>query len=122
MRITPTSGLSPDEIERLIAEAETSAEADRRVKEIIGLRNRLESLVRNTQRAYNEMGSMLSADDRREGQRVLAEGAGAVQSDDPEEIRRVLQSVEHLANKITEAVMNPRSSDDSGTEDEIERF
>jgi molecular chaperone DnaK len=60
MRVTPTSGLSPDEIGRLIIEAETSVEADRRAKEIIGLRNKLDTLVRNTRRAFVEFGGSLS--------------------------------------------------------------
>src|SRR5918912_3735184 len=50
MRITPTSGLATDEISRLIAEAEASVESDRRLKEVIALRNRLGSLVLNTKR------------------------------------------------------------------------
>src|SRR5688500_18647983 len=62
MRVTPTSGLSPDEINRLIVEAETSGDADRRAKEIIGLRNKLDTLVRNTRRAFVEFGNSLSAE------------------------------------------------------------
>src|SRR5882724_2048768 len=46
MRITPTSGLSTDEIHRLIAEAEASVQADHRAREIIGLRNKLDTLTR----------------------------------------------------------------------------
>src|SRR5713101_2014356 len=56
MRITPTSGLPPDEIERLIKEAESSAESDREVREAIALQNKLVSLVKNTQRSFLEFG------------------------------------------------------------------
>lgn len=49
MRITPTSGLAPDEIQQLIKEAEGFADSDRVAKEIVVLRNKLESLLRNTQ-------------------------------------------------------------------------
>jgi molecular chaperone DnaK len=106
MRITPTSGLSPDEIERLIREAEASIETDRRVKEIIALRNKLEGLVRNTQRSFAEFSASLSADERREGQLALNEGQSAVQSDNPEEIERAITGVEQLASQITMAMMN----------------
>src|SRR5437588_2670517 len=64
MKVTPTSGLSPDEIERLIREAETSAESDREVREAIALRNKLESLVKNTQRTFLEFGGLLSDNDQ----------------------------------------------------------
>src|SRR2546429_3386513 len=46
MRITPTSALSTDQINRLIAEAESSLDTDRRVREVIGLRNKLDTLAR----------------------------------------------------------------------------
>ncbi|HVF51052.1 MAG TPA: molecular chaperone DnaK [Pyrinomonadaceae bacterium] len=107
MRITPTSGLSSDEIDRLIAEAETAVDTDRRMKEVIGLRTKLESLVRNTQRTFKEFSGALSAREREDGQRALSEGESAAQSDNPEEIRLALQSVEHLASQLTAAMMNP---------------
>ncbi|HEY0324154.1 MAG TPA: molecular chaperone DnaK [Pyrinomonadaceae bacterium] len=106
MRITPTSGLSPDEIDRLIHEAEASIETDRRIKEIIALRTKLEGLVRNTQRSYTEFSASLSAEERREGQQALSEGQSAVQSDNPEEIQRAIEGVEQLASQLTMAMMN----------------
>ena len=48
MQITPSSGLAPDEIDRLIMEAETSTENDKNTKELILQRNRLDSLIKNT--------------------------------------------------------------------------
>jgi molecular chaperone DnaK len=105
MRVTPTSGLSPDEINRLIAEAETSVDTDRRTTEIIGLRNKLESLVRNTQRALSEFGGSLTADERRAGQRTLSDGEAATKSDDPEEVRIALDTVEMLGVQITNAML-----------------
>ncbi len=105
MRITPTSGLSPDEINRLINEAETSAVTDRRAKEVIGLRNKLDSLVRNTQRSLTEFGDTMSAEERRAGQRTLSEGESATHSDDIEEVTRALENVEHLATQITTAML-----------------
>lgn len=109
MRVTPTSGLSPDEINRLIAEAETSSDTDRRTREMIGLRNKLDSLVRNTQRALAEFGSKLTADERRAGQRTLSEGESATRSDDPEEVRSALDAVELLGEQITTAMITSAS-------------
>src|ERR671917_951577 len=64
VKATPTSGISGDEIDRLIAEATRSAESDQQVKEMISMRNRLDSLVRNTQRTYREFGSALTPEER----------------------------------------------------------
>jgi molecular chaperone DnaK len=106
MRITPTSGLSPDEIDRLIREAEASIETDRRIKELIALRTKLEGLVRNTQRSFAEFSASLSSEERRDGQTALNDGQAAVQSDNPEEIQRAIEGVEQLASQITMAMMN----------------
>ncbi len=106
MRVTPTSGLSPDEINRLIAEAETSTDTDRRMKEIISMRNKLDSLVRNTQRALSEFGDGLNAEERRAAHRTLSEGESAAHSDDLEEVRTALEAVETLGMQITNAMMN----------------
>jgi molecular chaperone DnaK len=106
MRVTPTSGLSGDEINRLIAEAESSSEADRRAKEIIGLRNKLETLVRNTRRAFVEFGGSLSAEERKDGQQALTQGEEATNSENVEEIRQAIDIVQRFANELTSVMMN----------------
>ena len=110
MKVTPTSGLSSDEIDRLIHEATNSVEADRRIKELIGLRNRLDSLVRNTQRTYREFGSALTPEERQSAQTVLLEAEQATKSEDPEAVRRGQEAVEQLANKLTAAMFNTNGS------------
>jgi molecular chaperone DnaK len=106
MQITPTSGLTPDEIEMLISEAAGSAKRDQELKEIIAMRNRLESLTRNAQRAYNEIGSALSNEEREDVQDVLAGCAGAEQLQDAGELQRLLAETERVAALLTEAVLN----------------
>ncbi|MCA1628851.1 MAG: molecular chaperone DnaK [Acidobacteria bacterium] len=106
MQITPTSGLSPDEIEMLISEAAGASKRDQELKEIIAMRNRVESLTRNAQRAYQEVGSALSTEERQDVQDVLAACAGAEQLQDAEELQRLLAETERVATLLTEAVLN----------------
>src|SRR5215210_7132111 len=106
MRVTPTSGLSTDEINRLISEADSSSEADRRAKEIIGLRNKLDTLVRNTRRAFVEFGGSLSAEERKDGQQALTQGEEATNSENVEEIRQAVDIVQRFANELTNVMMN----------------
>ncbi len=106
MKITPTSGLSSDEIERLMNDATMSADADKQLKQMIALRNRLESLIRNTQRTFNEYGDVLTMEERQDGQRAMQEGANAAQSEDPEEVQHALIVVERLAGQLTSAMLN----------------
>jgi molecular chaperone DnaK len=106
MKITPSSGLSPDEIDRLIAEAESSIDLDRRTKEVIGMRNKLDSLVKNTQKTMAEFGKGLSQEERREATKILNEGASAVLSDSPDEITNSMTAVEGVAAQLTMAMLN----------------
>src|SRR5215210_2884886 len=106
MRITPTSGLSPDEISRLIMEAESSVDSDRYTKETIMLRNKLDSLVRNTQRTFAEFSSSLPDNEQQMGKRALTEGEAAAKSDDLEQIRAALSDVERLAGQLTNVMLS----------------
>jgi molecular chaperone DnaK len=106
MRITPTSGLSTDEISRLIAEAEASTETDRRTLELIGLRNKLDTLVRSTRRAFTEFGNSLSAEDRKVAQQSISRADEALQSEDIEAIRQAIELVQLVAGDLTNVMMN----------------
>jgi molecular chaperone DnaK len=115
MRITPTSGLSQDEIDRIITEAETSAETDRAQRERVDLGNKLSSLVKNTQRAFLEFGGLLSKEEQENGQRLLSEGEAALGSTELGEFRLALDGVERLARQLTNAMM--KQSAESATEE-----
>jgi molecular chaperone DnaK len=105
MRITPTSGLSHDEIDRIINEAQSSAESDRALRDRVDLSNKLSSLVKNTQRAYLEFGSLLSKEVQEGAQTTLSDGEAAVESVEVGAIRMALDSVDRLARQLTNAMM-----------------
>ena len=107
MRITPTSGLAPDEIERLITEAEEFADSDRGAKEVVVLRNKLDSLLRNTQKSFTKFGGLLSESDQEIAGRVFAESEAAAKTQNVDEINEALNGLERLGRQLTAAVMNP---------------
>ncbi|RMG00988.1 MAG: molecular chaperone DnaK [Acidobacteria bacterium] len=101
MQITPSSGLSPDEIERLIMEAEASAERDRQEKELILQRNRLDSLIKNTRRTLSEFGKSLPAEKIREINVILSDAEDQLNTNDLETLREKLFRVESVAAELT---------------------
>jgi len=111
MRITPTSGLSGDEIERIMTEAATSAETDKVLRERVDLSNRLASLVRNTQRAFTEFGGLLSKENQESGQMLLKGGEDAIGSTEIGEIRMAMDGVERLARQLTSAMLKESPED-----------
>jgi molecular chaperone DnaK len=107
MRITPTSGLTPDEIDRLIHEAEEFADSDRGAKEIIVLRSKLESLLRNTQKSFNKFGGLLSETDQEAAERCFVDAEAATKTESIEQIDKALNNLERTATQLTSAMMNP---------------
>ena len=107
MRITPSSGLSASEIYDLIEEAGRNADVDRKTKEMIIARNRLEGLLQNSVRSFSEFGWMLSADNQEYVRRTLESARTAAVSDDGSEIRTALEELERAARMITDAMFRP---------------
>jgi molecular chaperone DnaK len=118
MRITPTSGLAPDEIENLIKEAEESADADREAKQMVALRNKLESLLRNTQKSFHKFGGMLSNTNQEMAERAFVEGEEAIRNRNVDDINKALTSLERIAAQLTSAMMNPAIDDASKSAEE----
>ncbi|MBP9665463.1 MAG: Hsp70 family protein, partial [Pyrinomonadaceae bacterium] len=105
MQITPSSGLSPDEIEKLIIEAETSIERDRDEKELIVERNKLDTLVKNARRAMTEVGRSFELEEQQSINGILNEAEDALATTSLDEIKIQLSKVEAAANRITAAML-----------------
>ena len=117
MRITPTSGLTPDEIDRLIREATDFADTDKGAKEMVVLRNKLESLLRNTQKSFTKFGGLLSQNDQDIAERTFIEADAASRAANVEEITKALTGLERTASQLTTAMLNP-TPDATATEAE----
>ena len=105
MQITPSSGLSPNEIERLIIEAETSVEKDREERELINKRNQLETLIRNARKAMSEVGRGFPLEFQQEVNGKLGEADEVLRSGVGPEIQQAISMVEATSSKITEAML-----------------
>ena len=107
MRITPTSGLTPEEIDRLIHEAESFAESDKNMKEVLVLRTRLESLLRNTQKSFTKFGGLLAEIEQEAAEKIFSEAEVAIKSDKMDELKIVTSKVERVAGQLTSAMLDP---------------
>jgi molecular chaperone DnaK len=107
MKITPSSGLSASEIYDLIDEAGRNADNDRRAKEVIIARNRLEGLLQNTIRSFGEFGWMLPPGEQEFVRQSLDSARKAAVSEDASEVRSALEQLEKAARLITDAMFRP---------------
>jgi molecular chaperone DnaK len=109
MRITPTSGLTPEEIDRLIHEAESFAESDKNLKDVLVLRTRLDSLLRNTQKSFAKFGGLLPEIEQDGAEKVFDEAEAALKSDKLDELKIATSKVERIAGQLTSAMLDPEA-------------
>ncbi len=102
--ITASSGLSKDEIDRMVREAEANASEDARRRQEIELRNQTDSLVYSTERALSEHGAKLSEDDRRAIEQALNEAREALKAEDMKRIRRAQEELTRASHTLAEAM------------------
>jgi molecular chaperone DnaK len=105
VQITPSSGLSPDEIERLINEAEYSVTKDKDEKELITLKNRLDNMIKNARKAMAEYGRAFPLDEQQEINGVLNNAEESLATDDKQEVELILVKVEETASRITASML-----------------
>src|SRR5262249_13126304 len=102
--ITASSGLSKDEIERMVRDAEQHSEDDRRRREEIDIRNNADSLAYTAERTLNEYGDKVPADVRDEVNGKIAAVRSALQSGDVSTIRSAADDLSRSLQRIGQSV------------------
>ena len=104
IRITATSGLNDDEIERLVREAQEHEDEDRRQKELIELRNQGEGLVYTTEKSLEEFGDRLEEDDKELIRERVEEVKEIINSEEIAKMKKAVESLSQAAHKLAEAI------------------
>jgi molecular chaperone DnaK len=104
IQITASSGLSKDEVDRMVKEAAAHAEEDRKKREVVDARNQLDGLVYQTERTLGEHGASLDADTRGQVESALADAKKALESNDADAMRRAADTLSRSSHKLAEAM------------------
>jgi molecular chaperone DnaK len=91
--IKASSGLSEDEIKRMVKDAEAHAEEDRKFKEVVESRNKADQLVHATEKSLKELGEKVSAEDRAKIESALSDLKSSLGSDDKDIIEKKTQAL-----------------------------
>jgi molecular chaperone DnaK len=102
IKITGTSTLTREEVERMIREAEAHAEEDRRKREEAEILNRGDSLAYQTERLLRDQAKAVSEAERRELEQKVAELRQAVQARDVARVRQLSDEVQRLTYRLSE--------------------
>jgi molecular chaperone DnaK len=104
IRITSSSGLSKEEVEKMVRDAESHADEDRKKREVIEARNHADGLVYSTEKALKEHGDKVDEATRAAIETAIAEVKTAMEGEDAEAIKNKSEALAQAAHKLAEAM------------------
>jgi molecular chaperone DnaK len=109
IRITASSGLSQEEIDRLVKDAELHAEEDKAKKELVNARNSADGLIYTTEKTMGELGERVNATTKSEIDNVINDLKRAMEGEDVAEIRRLNEMLTHASHGLSETLYQQAS-------------
>ncbi len=104
IRIQASGGLSDADIEKMVKDAESNAEADKKRRALVEARNQAESLLHSSEKSLKEYGDKVSADDRKAIEDAIAGLRTAVDGEDADEIQAKSQTLAEASMKLGQAM------------------
>ncbi|KQO72790.1 Fe-S protein assembly chaperone HscA [Methylobacterium sp. Leaf469] len=116
IRIQASGGLSDADIEKMVKDAEANAEADKKRRELVEVKNQGESLVHATEKSVKEYGDKVSADDKGAIETAITALRTALEGDDVETIKARTTDVMQASMKLGEAMYAANQGGEAGAE------
>ncbi len=114
--IKASSGLSDDEIQRMVRDAEAHAEEDKKFHELVNARNQADSLAHATKKSLDELGDKVDAQERQEIEAALEDLKTALAGDDKTAIETKAQKLAELSSKVAQRAYQADASAAGGSE------
>ena len=109
IQITASSGLSQEEIDKLVKDAELHAEDDKTLREKVEVKNNADSLIYSTEKSLKEMGDKVDSETKSKVDEVIAQLKKAMEGDDTSEIKRLTEELTQTSHKLAEAMYQQAS-------------
>ncbi len=113
--ITASSGISEEEIEKMIKEAQAHAEEDKARKQLVEAKNHADNLIYSTEKSLRDIGDKIDPGDRKRIEDAIAELKKAMDTDDMDRIKRVTDALLDASHKLAEAVYAKTSAQQQST-------
>jgi len=102
IRITASSGLSEDEIEKMVKDAEAHVEDDKKFHELVSVRNQADSLVHATRKSMDELGDKLEADEKDSIEAAIKDLEEVMKGEDKDAIEAKTKALGEASAKMAE--------------------
>ena len=104
IKITASSGLSEEEIDQLVKDAELHAEEDKKKKELVEARNAADGLIYSTEKSIKDLGDKVDEETKKNVEEGVAALKKAMEGEDVEEIKRQSEALTQSSHKLAEAM------------------
>jgi len=112
--IKASSGLSDDEVERMIKDAEAHAEEDKKLAELVQARNHADGLVHATEKSLKDLGDKVGADEKADIEKAIEAVKEALKGDDKADIEAKSEALSEVFGKLAERAYAGEGSADAG--------
>lgn len=110
IKITSSSGLSKEEIDKLVKDAELHASEDKKKKELVEARNKADSLIYQTEKSLKEFGDKVDSETKSKIETSVADLKKAIELDDTERINQVCDELTQASHKLAEAMYQQQTT------------
>ena len=112
--VTSSTGLTQEDIEKLVKEAEAHAEEDRKKREKVELRNQADNAIWAIDRSLNELGDKVTADQKARVEAAKEELKAAMEKDDTEEIKAKMKALDEVMHSISQKLYEQAQAQNQG--------
>ncbi len=120
IRIQASGGLSDDDIEKMVRDAEANAEDDKKRREAAEAKNQGEAMVHSIEKQLSEHGDKIGADDKEAIEKAVADLKTALEGDDLEDIKAKSEALQQVAMKLGEEIYKAQQAEGEGAAPEAD--
>jgi molecular chaperone DnaK len=110
IKIQASSGLSEEEIQRMVKDAEANAEEDKKLRELVDTRNQCDAMIHSVKKSLTDYGDKIGADDKTKIEAALKEAEEAIKGEDKEAIEAKTQALAQAAQKLGEEMQKAQQA------------
>jgi molecular chaperone DnaK len=114
IKITASSGLSKDEIDRAVKEAEAHTAEDKKKRELVEARNEADTLIYSVEKSVTDYGAKLSESERSDIQKAVDQAKSVKDGSDVEAIKKATADLAKASHKLAEEVYTKMNKDQPG--------
>ncbi len=110
IKIQASSGLSEEEIQRMVKDAEANAEEDKKLRELVDTRNQCDAMIHSVKKSLTEYGDKIAADEKAKIEAAVKDAEEAIKGDDKDAIEAKTQALAQAAQKLGEEMQKAQQA------------